>query len=32
MIPEAFEETHLLTGLVTVSGFLSAFVLTKLGG
>jgi ZIP family zinc transporter len=32
MIPEAFEETHDLAGLVTVVGFLAAFVLTKLGG
>ena len=32
MIPEAVEETHLLTGLVTVAGFLCAFVLSKLGG
>ncbi len=31
MIPEAFEETHTLAGLVTVLGFLVAFVLTKLG-
>jgi ZIP family zinc transporter len=32
MIPEAFEETHTLAGLVTVAGFLAAFLLTKLGG
>ena len=32
MIPEAFETAHDLTGLVTVSGFLVAFVLSKLGG
>jgi ZIP family zinc transporter len=32
MIPEAFEETHLLTELVTVAGFLAAFALSKLGG
>jgi zinc transporter, ZIP family len=32
MIPEAAEETHLLTGPVTVAGFLAAFVLSKLGG
>ena len=30
MMPEAFEEAHDLAGLVTVSGFLAAFVLTKL--
>ena len=32
MIPEAFEEGHSLVVLVTVAGFLAAFVLTKLGG
>lgn len=32
MIPEAFQETHNGAGLVTVLGFLAAFVLTKLGG
>ncbi|BDG04796.1 ZIP family metal transporter [Anaeromyxobacter oryzae] len=32
MIPEAFAETHQVAGLVTVVGFLAAFVLTKLGG
>ena len=31
MIPEAFEEAHNLAGLVTVAGFLAAFVLTKMG-
>lgn len=31
MIPEAFEEAHDFAGLVTVLGFLAAFVLTKLG-
>lgn len=31
MIPEAFEETHNFAGLVTVSGFLAAFVLSKSG-
>ncbi|MCA1567924.1 MAG: ZIP family zinc transporter [Acidobacteria bacterium] len=31
MMPEAFEEAHDLTGLITVAGFLAAFVLTKLG-
>ena len=30
MMPEAFEEGHALTGLITVAGFLAAFVLTKL--
>jgi ZIP family zinc transporter len=30
MIPEAFEEAHDLAGLVTVAGFLVAFLLTKL--
>jgi ZIP family zinc transporter len=32
MMPEAFENAHDLAGLVTVVGFLVAFVLTKLGG
>jgi ZIP family zinc transporter len=32
MIPEAFEEAHELAGLITVAGFLTAFVLSKLGG
>jgi ZIP family zinc transporter len=32
MIPEASEGTHNLTGLITVSGFLAAFGLSKLGG
>lgn len=31
MIPEAFEGAHDWTGLITVLGFLSAFMLTKLG-
>jgi ZIP family zinc transporter len=31
MIPEAFEQTHSLAGLITVFGFLAAFVLSKLG-
>lgn len=31
MIPEAFEKTHAYTGLITVCGFLTAFVLSKLG-
>jgi ZIP family zinc transporter len=32
MIPEAFEEAHNFAGLITVAGFLAAFVLTKMGG
>lgn len=32
MIPEAFEQTHNFAGLITVVGFLVAFVLSKLGG
>ena len=32
MMPEAFESSHDFAGLVTVLGFLAAFVLTKLGG
>jgi ZIP family zinc transporter len=32
MMPEAFESTHDFAGMVTVAGFLAAFVLTKLGG
>jgi ZIP family zinc transporter len=32
MIPEAFERAHLLTGLVTVVGFLIAFAISQLGG
>ncbi len=32
MIPEAFEYTHNFAGLITVFGFLTAFVLSKLGG
>lgn len=31
MIPEAFEQTHTFVGLITVFGFLAAFVLSKLG-
>jgi ZIP family zinc transporter len=31
MIPEAFEKTHDFAGLITVAGFLAAFVLSKLG-
>jgi ZIP family zinc transporter len=30
MIPEAFEEAHEFAGLVTVLGFLVAFILTKI--
>lgn len=32
MIPEAVEEGHQLTGLITVTGFLAAFALSKLFG
>jgi ZIP family zinc transporter len=32
MMPEAFADAHDLTGLITVGGFLAAFVLTKLSG
>jgi ZIP family zinc transporter len=32
MIPEAFDEAHDFAGLITVAGFLAAFVLSKLGG
>lgn len=32
MIPEAFEVAHNFAGLITVSGFLAAFALSKLGG
>lgn len=32
MMPEAFEEGHDFIGVITVLGFLAAFVLTKLGG
>jgi len=31
MIPEAFEVAHTLAGLVTVAGFLTAFMLSKMG-
>lgn len=30
MIPEAFEQAHNFAGLITVFGFLAAFVLSKL--
>jgi ZIP family zinc transporter len=32
MIPEAFDQAGEVAGLITVAGFLAAFVLTKLGG
>lgn len=32
MVPEAFEEAHDFTGLITVLGFLAAFALSKGGG
>ncbi len=32
MIPEAFETAHNFAGLITVAGFLTAFILSKLGG
>jgi ZIP family zinc transporter len=32
MVPEAFEVAHDYAGLITVAGFLSAFILSKLGG
>jgi ZIP family zinc transporter len=32
MIPEAFERAQAFIGLITVAGFLAAFLLTKLGG
>jgi zinc transporter, ZIP family len=32
MIPEAFEVAHDYVGLITVAGFLAAFMLSKLGG
>ena len=32
MIPEAFAQTHDAAGLITVIGFLAAFVLSKIGG
>ena len=31
MIPEAFQSAHDFAGLITVAGFLAAFVLTKVG-
>jgi ZIP family zinc transporter len=32
MIPEAFEEAHVLTGLITTAGFLVAFAINRTGG
>lgn len=32
MIPEAFEETHDFTGLITAAGFLLSFMLSQAGG
>jgi ZIP family zinc transporter len=32
MIPEAFEEAHVLTGPITAAGFLTAFAITRMGG
>lgn len=32
MIPEAYEEAHDFIGLITVIGFLAAFILSKMGG
>ncbi|MDQ6861790.1 MAG: ZIP family zinc transporter [Verrucomicrobiota bacterium] len=32
MMPEAFAEAHDFAGLITVLGFLAAFILTKVGG
>ena len=32
MIPEAFADTHNFAGLITVAGFLAAFMLSKAGG
>jgi zinc transporter, ZIP family len=32
MIPEAFETAHDFAGLITVAGFLCAFMLSKWGG
>jgi ZIP family zinc transporter len=29
MIPEAFEQAHLLTGLITTLGFLTAFAIDR---
>jgi ZIP family zinc transporter len=32
MIPEAFDDAHVLTGLITTLGFLTAFSIERLGG
>jgi zinc transporter, ZIP family len=32
MMPEAFDVAHDFAGIITVAGFLAAFVLSKLGG
>ncbi len=32
MVPEAFEVAHDFAGMITVAGFLAAFVLSKFGG
>ncbi len=32
MVPEAFDVAHNFAGLITVTGFLTAFTLTKIGG
>ena len=32
MIPEAFENTHIAIGLITLVGFLTAFALSAAGG
>ncbi|MDR8408012.1 ZIP family zinc transporter [Nonomuraea sp. 3-1Str] len=32
MIPEAFDNAHLMTGLITLAGFLLAFAVSKAGG
>ncbi|MFD1213302.1 ZIP family metal transporter [Arthrobacter sp. GCM10027362] len=32
MIPEAFEEHHILTGLIAATGFLAAFTIDRIGG
>ena len=32
MIPEAFDEAHLASGLITLIGFLTAFALSGHGG
>jgi len=32
MIPEAFEKTHALTGLIAAAGFVTAFGISRTGG